>query len=803
MEKTLQFFSNIFKHTPNPKSQYVSWGSVSQPLFLSVQELLDGVGTVTIDRDLFYSPAPRTQGGMKKTDTFGSSVAWVEYDHYKLDSYIDALIPPSYVVSSGKGHHLYWILDGFYSPSDVERVNRVLANHVRMIGEFCGNINRVLRVPGSFNHKPEYDKPLSANILQEHPERVYSIGDLMKLQPYDSTLLAVPEGLSRSERDFRLALTMFKWGVSSDAVRETLFTYSDKVQELATEDGGSVHYVERTLVKAMESAGISDAKAAAEAQELKALANVEFTPLGFLVSPDGTELGLSLRLSWGDQSIVTAANASDFSSRSKVIAWLHQHTGTRTFFGSDGKALALWGLLVDTTPDRYQLQVEHAGRYDLKNGTKIFIYEPRAAIAFPEEAPLDIYWQAALKVGGGLDLGDDAQQVSTPEMSAMLNLMLNSQPPDVILPALGWMAATPFKPVFESLGARVPTLLLYGVRGSGKTSLARSVLLPFIGSYQLPVAADITLFALIGHLGLTNAWPVWIGEYRASNRNAAEFQQALRSAYDGGTMDRGRPNQSIVSYSLTAPIVVDGETPFGDAANSERAISVRLQSEHIRPGSQYVDSFTRLQTWDRAQRSAMAKLYLLWTLTKGRDYIGGLYTDGMMLFGDRFQSSRITNNFAVAWAGLQALHGFATTYGLDVSIPDDPEPFVVTANNTHTPGLGTVTYLDGLLAQISHMWAMPNLETDYDSATDILWFNLTKAIYALRVQTDVQMLTLQLQERLGVYVVGPERRTGGAVYWGIDIKKAQALGLDVNRPVTTRFATTNFGSNIIGLEKRK
>ena len=770
---------------------------------MSVADLLGGIAHVTTDKDLFYSPAPRVQGGMKKRDTFGSSVAWVEYDWYKLDSYVDALLPPSYVVSSGKGHHLYWLLDGFYAPAEIERVNRALANHVRMTGEFCGNINRVLRVPGSFNHKPEYDKPLEANILHTNPERVYSFNDLVRLQPYSDTLLAVPDGLSRSERDFRIARTMFEWKISTDGVREALFTHSDKAQELAQDaDGDEVHYVERTLTKALESVG-GEQSGSAEEAELKALANVEFTSLGYLMGPNGNELGLSLRLTWGDHSVITAATASDFSTRAKVISWLQQHTGTRTFFGSDNKALALWGLLVDTTPDRYQLQVEHAGRYDLPGDTRVFIHEPRAALTWPEQAPMDIFWQPALKVGGGLELGDDEERLSVPEMNTILQLMLQSQPPQVILPSLGWTAATPFKPVIEQIGGRVPTLLVYGVRGSGKTSLIRSVLLPLLGSYQQPVSADVTLFALIGHLGLTNAWPVWIGEYRASNRNATEFQHALRSAYDGGTMDRGRPNQTVVSYSLTAPIVIDGETPMSDPANSERTISVQLTSDNIRPGSTYVDTFQKLQTWERKSRSAMAQLYLRWTLTKGKDYVAQVYSDGMVLFGDKFLSSRITNNFAVAWAGLTALRDFAAEYGLDVPVPLDSAAFLAAAHNTHTPGLGTITYVDTLLSQISHLWSLPSLDAQYEPETDTLWFNLTKAIFALRVQTEATMLQLQLQERVGVYVEGPERRNGGALYWGINVGKAQALGLDVNRPFASpKFTVKDHGNNRIGLERK-
>jgi hypothetical protein len=71
-------------------------------------------------------------------------------------------LPPSAIVHSGGGLHLYWFLrEPADLPDEAERVKGLLRRLAFVVG---GDLNsaepaHVLRLPGTLNHKPEYGSP--------------------------------------------------------------------------------------------------------------------------------------------------------------------------------------------------------------------------------------------------------------------------------------------------------------------------------------------------------------------------------------------------------------------------------------------------------------------------------------------------------------------------------------------------------------------------------------------------------------------------------------------------------------------
>ena len=121
--------------------------------------------------------APGQRG--KRADTYGSAVLWTEVDpkgeegfaERKLDEIREFHIPPSLIVFSGRGYHLYWFLEEFTDDWQwVEQANKWL--EMQLGGDHVSDAARVLRVPGTWNGKD--NARCFARIVEEHPERIYA-----------------------------------------------------------------------------------------------------------------------------------------------------------------------------------------------------------------------------------------------------------------------------------------------------------------------------------------------------------------------------------------------------------------------------------------------------------------------------------------------------------------------------------------------------------------------------------------------------------------------------------------------------
>lgn len=114
------------------------------------------------DRDVYYGVGVRAVEGGTKNDVGGTTALWAEFDTEKfgLDDIEEAAkifrwpehIRPSCLVHSGHGLHLYWYLEKPLTDIDtIETCNKVLGDFVP--SDNIWNADRILRVPGSLNHK--------------------------------------------------------------------------------------------------------------------------------------------------------------------------------------------------------------------------------------------------------------------------------------------------------------------------------------------------------------------------------------------------------------------------------------------------------------------------------------------------------------------------------------------------------------------------------------------------------------------------------------------------------------------------
>lgn len=107
--------------------------------------------------------------------------------HRRIPEFDEAKHMPTYIVCSGKGLHLYYIMEDveyFYSKDAMYKEKRIShRNQTRKLIAFwkadacCYNLNRLLRVPYSVNTK----YPVKTRFIEEIPRKRYTIDELVDM----------------------------------------------------------------------------------------------------------------------------------------------------------------------------------------------------------------------------------------------------------------------------------------------------------------------------------------------------------------------------------------------------------------------------------------------------------------------------------------------------------------------------------------------------------------------------------------------------------------------------------------------
>ena len=178
------YFDSIYKDTPGyvyfPVKE-VGTGKLRK-FFLEWPRQRNGVinhvlkWSAADNAEVYYSPAIFKKMGAENKDVLGSWVAWCDFDGNAPTEWPTSIAPlPSLEIqsSTAKKRHVYWHLSEFCDdPKALEKVNRALA--YALGADTSGwDANQFLRPPFSVNRK--YQKPITAKIISEHPENVYSL----------------------------------------------------------------------------------------------------------------------------------------------------------------------------------------------------------------------------------------------------------------------------------------------------------------------------------------------------------------------------------------------------------------------------------------------------------------------------------------------------------------------------------------------------------------------------------------------------------------------------------------------------
>lgn len=149
--------------------------------------------------NVYFGVATRLNGDMTKEGIIEIPCLWVEIDFTDkggmdipedkkreiLQRLKDFPLKPSYLISSGGGIHVYWILKSPFAKEEIplaENLNKRLASYFGG-DKSSTDANHKLRIPGTLNLKPKYKTPRKVTIEEAHPENEYSPDDFEAILP--------------------------------------------------------------------------------------------------------------------------------------------------------------------------------------------------------------------------------------------------------------------------------------------------------------------------------------------------------------------------------------------------------------------------------------------------------------------------------------------------------------------------------------------------------------------------------------------------------------------------------------------
>lgn len=260
---SITFLKSLYQHCeggfvnlrflPSKENLFISLSEIDR--ILAIMEPHKG-------QNSYFGVATRVEGDGTKQGILQVPVLWVDLDLYKLSDekkqesrqrYKDFLLKASFIIDSGGGCYLLWMLKEPASKEEIPRVENLLK---RLAFFFHGDMSatdasRILRIPGSLNHK--YPHTPQVTIKEFHPERQYSLEDFDFLPPImeTSTKEDRPYSQETSERLNQIMECEFLKHCDCDRATLSEPEWYAMVSILARETGGPnlIHHLSRGYPK--------------------------------------------------------------------------------------------------------------------------------------------------------------------------------------------------------------------------------------------------------------------------------------------------------------------------------------------------------------------------------------------------------------------------------------------------------------------------------------------------------------------------------------------------------------------------
>lgn len=555
---------------------------------------------------------------VKKDTVSHVKLLWADVDHKTEEQgreiFQSCPVAPTGIVRSGSGFHFYWDL-GEYVAVDESVAQASKKVHAWVGGDATWQVNRLLRLPGSWNCKGE---PVKCEVIHWR-EAFTTIADILSCGlTYKEIRLAaevkdkyikrgeiidteVGRKEGRSGRDFAIIKDLLRNGhTHADII--SIFTNPDYgCSAKALEKADPQAYLNLTISKATEEiktgedGGVfDDGQYVYRRKELsngmvetERIANFCIVPMRFveLTTADIELVEVEIR---AKRKIVlrtlTPTALLDFRSFQREVAmpglsWIGSTSGS-----------SLWQNYMNYLFER-EITVEVATDVVGWEGTgfvlkdQVLFNDHVVYIETGKVAPEVIITQE------GFDLDTFMKEV--PQKLGDVHL------PHVSFPLFGWTLAALFAPrIREAYRSQFPLMCLQGLQGTGKTTLIqtfRQYLLGCSTETSFRSSPPLIRRSLAG----SNSIPVWIDEYEAEKGpRGNQLDSFFRLSYNAGcapVMERDPASlKKIDDAKLGAPVLLSTMTGIEDDALLDRTYLIRMGRFVPEVGGQALEWFEDL-----------------------------------------------------------------------------------------------------------------------------------------------------------------------------------------------------------------
>lgn len=485
------------------------------------------------NQNVFFSPAMRATKGNEKTDVLGSKAVWVDVDESVQPQ---CTLPPSAIVSSGHGWHFYWFLREPVLDTEVlEDLNKTMIADIPPADHACWNCNRVMRVPGTMNLKPDKE-PARADLKLFRPAILYDVADFNIIAQLAKNMRhKIRTGdsrghKSRSERDWAIVMALVVAGASDELIT-TIFENQpcgDKhhdepahyllhtIEEVRASPKVEVH---RAQAKAPVDIDIVEQEDGYYATARNGLRKVSTFVIHPTVLLDGSAFDAQDAIvgdvtasgyQWDSITFSRGAFTSvpRMDKESPVAAW--------QWIGHDDDIRRLLPFLLKILQDNGLPKIAATpilGLHKIKDRW-IFLGDAHAISSSDVwqgfSGPL--CWLPSQREHPKMNLAVD---LAPEDLERVRELLPKLNAPEAIWPMIGWYSASCLKPWFETKNFRFPVLNVAGTKGSGKTSLIQRIFMPLMGQTDAKTYdSGTTRFVTLALLGSSNAVPIAFSEFR-------------------------------------------------------------------------------------------------------------------------------------------------------------------------------------------------------------------------------------------------------------------------------------------------
>ena len=478
---------------------------------------------------------------------------------------------------------------------------------------------------------------------------------------------------SQSEADMAFCRKLAFWSGKNREQMERIFRssglYRQKWDEKHTAAGAT--YGEETLGKAVESTenvyspgGDSPVYEfqgrywRAKGEATYPITNFVFQPVEMIVSEDETQLTADL-VTVRNETYRLTFMTTDFSNQQKFKNLLNKNTIALSYLGGDGDLELLKGYLSELEWEEKR-GVKAMGVYE-HGGRLVFVSKDGSigsgGVAVPDIVQLDKYRSIESGVIGCDSLTKD-------RLLELGELLMGYNEPAKAVSILAWAAGCFVKEHLRLRGVKFPHLFLIGEAGSGKSTTLERVLLPIFSENRIIAATQVTAFTLMKESASSNLMPLALDEFKPSKMDRIKLSTLynhFRDSYDGHEGVRGRADLSVVTYDLSAPLIVAGEESADEAAIRERSVELLFSKKDLKNAGHRM-AFNRILSSEE-KLSDFGRTLLNTSLKIAPSDAEGWYAEGR----DKFNAdlpSRIVSNLACCYAGLRLLECVCMEFNL-------------------------------------------------------------------------------------------------------------------------------------------